>query len=197
MHEFFGSGAILRGAEIVLGLQMKSAGYSRLHFFKDRDGELTVGTEWGLLVRSRVRVPARSERRQAAGDSQGQGSGHLEVDPGLTEDELRTRTGYAERTVRDALGATFSTGPDGVRFWTLLGGDMTGSGSAAVRHPPATGNRAPMRQPLLPAGEIGAYWRRETKTFAELLIDCEEDHYARAVILGMLREEQLRGGRGG
>ena len=50
MHEFFGSSAYLRGAEIVIGLQRLSDGYAKLHFFKDRDGDLpAIGTHWGLL----------------------------------------------------------------------------------------------------------------------------------------------------
>ena len=48
-HEFFGSSAYLRGAEVVLGLQRVSDGYSRLHFLKDRDGDLPIGESWGLL----------------------------------------------------------------------------------------------------------------------------------------------------
>ena len=35
---------------------------------------------------------------------------------------------------------------------------------------------------------IGAYWGPPTRTFAELLIDCEEDQVPRAVLVGMLRE---------
>jgi len=46
------------------------------------------------------------------------------------------------------------------------------------------------------AGEIGAYWRTEPKTFAELLIDCEESPHTRGVILGTLHEMELRGGSG-
>ena len=48
------------------------------------------------------------------------------------------------------------------------------------------------------AGRIGELWLDpRSRTFAELLIDCEDDPYTRAVILVMLREEELRGGLGG
>jgi hypothetical protein len=39
------------------------------------------------------------------------------------------------------------------------------------------------------ADAIGSYWGNpKTRTFAELLIDCEEDKVLRAVLVGMLRE---------
>jgi hypothetical protein len=39
------------------------------------------------------------------------------------------------------------------------------------------------------ADAIGSYWANpKTRTFAELLIDCEEDRVLRAVLVGMLRE---------
>jgi hypothetical protein len=40
------------------------------------------------------------------------------------------------------------------------------------------------------ADRIGSYWGNpKTRTFAELLIDCEEDRtLSRAVLVGMLRE---------
>ncbi len=49
IHDLFGSSAYVRGAEVVLGLQRLSDGYSKLHFLKDRDGDLPIGTSWGLL----------------------------------------------------------------------------------------------------------------------------------------------------
>ena len=39
------------------------------------------------------------------------------------------------------------------------------------------------------ADRIGGYWGNpNTRTFAELLIDCEKDRTLRAVLVGMLRE---------
>ncbi len=45
------------------------------------------------------------------------------------------------------------------------------------------------------AAVIGEYWSHPmTRSFAEFLIDLEEDRAARAVVVGMLRERKRYGG---
>ena len=102
MHEFFGSTAYLRGAEVVLGLQMLRDGYSRLHFFKDRDGDLPLGEAWGSLFDRESgyrRDPDDGKPKQTAAHKV---SELLQVDPGMTIAQLVEASGYAERTVKDA-----------------------------------------------------------------------------------------------
>lgn len=105
IHEFFGSSAYLRGAEIVLGLQLVRDGYSRLHYFKDRDGELPVRKSWGLLfdrAEGYRRDPEDGERKQTAAEMVAE---LLEADPTMTDAQLMAATDKKERTIRNARKA--------------------------------------------------------------------------------------------
>lgn len=68
IHDVFGSTALSRGAEIVLGLQRTGVGTSRLHFFKDRDGDLPVGESWELLFDASGRGYESTLHRQRDGE---------------------------------------------------------------------------------------------------------------------------------
>jgi hypothetical protein len=122
MHDLFGSGAYLRGAEVVIGLQFVRTGYSKLHFFKDRDGDLPVGTAWGLLFDRETgfrRDPNDGKPKETISDKV---RAALEVEPGLSLAELMQTTGGAERTIRDALrniGATEKPGPHNLKLWSV------------------------------------------------------------------------------
>jgi hypothetical protein len=49
LHDIAGSGAIVRGAEVVVAIERLAHGYGRLRILKDRDGDLTVGEAWPLI----------------------------------------------------------------------------------------------------------------------------------------------------
>ncbi len=49
LDDVAGSGAVTRGAEVVVGIERLGEGYARLRFLKDREGELPVGLAWGLV----------------------------------------------------------------------------------------------------------------------------------------------------
>jgi hypothetical protein len=49
LHDVAGSGAVTRGAEIVLGIERLNHGYARLRYLKDREGELPIGEHISLL----------------------------------------------------------------------------------------------------------------------------------------------------
>lgn len=48
IDDISGSGAVSRGAEVVIGIERLNPGYARLRFLKDRDGDLPVGEAWSL-----------------------------------------------------------------------------------------------------------------------------------------------------
>jgi hypothetical protein len=123
IHDIFGSTAYLRGAEVVVGLQFVRPGYSRLHFFKDRDGDLPLGERWGLLFDREEgfrRDPEDGKPRETAATKI---AGLLGAQPGMTERQLIEASGYKERTVRDALKALSAqwvrSGRNGQKVWTL------------------------------------------------------------------------------
>jgi hypothetical protein len=49
LHDVAGSGAAVRGAEVVVAIERLSHGYARLRVLKDRDGDLPVGDAWPLV----------------------------------------------------------------------------------------------------------------------------------------------------
>jgi hypothetical protein len=85
---------------------------------------------------------------------------------------------------------------------SLLGRELRRDGGGAPgssRGPPPAARAELLHVLRLPdfdrADAIGSYWGHpETRSFAEPLIDCEEDRTLQAVLVGMLREME-RGDR--
>lgn len=117
--DLFGSGAFLRGAEVVLGLQRTRPGAAKLHFFKDRDGDLPVGEAWGLLFDREQGFRRDPEDGKATLTAPERVREVLEADPGMTTEALMGATGYAERTVRDALRELGATAIGKPKRWAL------------------------------------------------------------------------------
>jgi len=120
MHEFFGSGAYGWGAEVIIGIQMLRVGYSRLHWFKDRDGDLPIGQTWGLLFdrdSGYRRDPADQQKRQTSAERVVE---ILQGTPGRTVEDIAEETKLAIRTIKAALKASLcvaKTGAHGTKVW--------------------------------------------------------------------------------
>ena len=103
IFDISGSGAFTFGAEVIVGLRRVSSGYSFLHWWKDREGDLGCMHErWGLLFdqqhgfrrdpRDIDRTPIRDQVRVALGDT-----------PEMTIADLREATDAKQATIRRAL----------------------------------------------------------------------------------------------
>ncbi|MGH2964234.1 MAG: AAA family ATPase [Solirubrobacterales bacterium] len=119
LHEFFGSSAYTRGAEVVAGLQRRRPGYSHLHFFKDRDGDLPVGEAWGLIFDREEGFRRDPEDGKAKVTTEEQVRDLVEADPDITTEALMEATGKAERTVRAALTKIGAVGAGKPKRWRL------------------------------------------------------------------------------
>ncbi|MGH3032120.1 MAG: AAA family ATPase [Gaiellaceae bacterium] len=123
LDELFGSGAFNWGTEVALGLERPRPGYSRLHFLKDRDGDLPVGERWGLLFDRESGFRRDPEDGKPRETTAGKVRELLEADPGITTEALLEATGRAERTVRSALreveAESTGGGAGGPKRWYL------------------------------------------------------------------------------
>ena len=98
INDIFGSGAYTRGAEVVLGIQRVRNGYSRLYFFKDRDGSLEVGGRWGLLFDREQGF--RRDPNDGKPSTEEQLRALKAADPNITQAQAAEAIGVSERTIR-------------------------------------------------------------------------------------------------
>jgi AAA domain-containing protein/primase-like protein len=98
IHDLFGSSAYVRGAEVVLGLQRIGDGYARLHFLKDRDGDLPIGAKWGLLFNREDGY--RRDPKDAGPPTRERVAELRTEDVTLTQAQVAEMLDLSERTVR-------------------------------------------------------------------------------------------------
>jgi hypothetical protein len=98
VHDLAGSGAAVRGAEIIIAIERVSDGYSRLRFLKDRSGRLPVGDAWGLLF------DRESGYRRDPNDGKARDI-HAELLAVLADGEWRTLTELRRKEEDGGVGA--------------------------------------------------------------------------------------------
>jgi hypothetical protein len=126
LHDVAGSGAVVRGAEIVLALERLSHGYARLRFLKDRDGDLPVGEAWGLLFDRESGYRRDPSDTAQPRDLLAEIAAYVEEHPGSTTNEIATGVSAGRARVSEVLKAsdlfTFEPGPNKSRLWVARAG---------------------------------------------------------------------------
>lgn len=108
LHDIAGSGAIIRGAEVVIALERLSHGYARLRILKDRDGDLPVGEAWPLIFErgEGFKLDPKEERTIEDLETRILGDQH----GWRTVKEWAKDLGARETTVKDILNRLVVTG---------------------------------------------------------------------------------------
>lgn len=123
IDDIFGSTAIVRGAEIVIAVQRVTTGYSRLYFFKDRDGDDTiqVGEHWNLLFDRDTGYRRDPQDTAPARDLTAEIVSWLLEHPRSTTNEVAAGVSAGRKHVSDILKKdpqfSFQPGPNRSRQW--------------------------------------------------------------------------------
>jgi hypothetical protein len=160
LHDIAGSGAVVRGAEVVIAIERLSHGYARLRFLKDRDGDLPVGDAWPLLF-DREQGFRRDTTGTVERDIAGEIEEFLLEHPWSTTNAIREGIAAGKDRVIETLKAsarfTYERGPNNAHLWVVCGsqnhsdhpslavGDGSGLGdvSGPLRGPSTETTRAP------------------------------------------------------
>lgn len=117
MHEFFGSSAYLRGAEVVVGIEMIRYGYSKLHWFKDRDGDLEIGKAWGMVFSHAEGFRRDPNEGPEARSTTEKIRDVLTQTPGMTKAQIAAALELSPKTIARALKGLGITS-EGGNQWT-------------------------------------------------------------------------------
>lgn len=109
IHDPAGSGAITRGAEIVLGIERVAHGHARLRYLKDRDSDLPVGEAWHLLYNRREGYTRDPKDLEPARDYP-EDIKATKDDRWLTLREWKDLVGTSQERTREALETLLTNG---------------------------------------------------------------------------------------
>jgi putative DNA primase/helicase len=99
MHDVFGSSGLIRGAEVVVGIERLEESRARLHFWKDREGDLPVGTKWVLKFSAEDGYEVVSEGKMQTIDDRIVTALREANGAGMTKKEIAAHLELGERTV--------------------------------------------------------------------------------------------------
>lgn len=134
ISDISGSGAIVRGAEVVLGIKLMSGmpeggegyGKSKLHFWKDRDGDLPVGRTWDLKFKPEEGFSIDESAKLSNTDRLRELLARM-WPAKMALDDMADRLGLAKKTVErhlktiqgEGTEVVKTTGPHGVLLYGL------------------------------------------------------------------------------
>lgn len=110
MNDVFGSGSLVRGAEMVLGIKKTAPGHSTLYFWKDRDGDLSEWREWKLLFSHSTGFERDPQDIEPPVDQQIRDAFLSAGGAILSVKQIEGMTGASDRRLRDKLKAMVETG---------------------------------------------------------------------------------------
>lgn len=138
IDDIFGSSATVRGAEIVVGIQRLASGFSRLHWFKDRDGDDTIelGGHWNLLFDREIGYRRDPNDTAPPRDLAAEIQAWLIQSPHATTNAIVAGVGAGKGRVSKILKEdarfTFEPGPNNARLWVVRAPENHSD------HPPTT-----------------------------------------------------------
>jgi hypothetical protein len=105
MDDIYGHSSLVRGAEVVLGLQMVAQGVSRLFFWKDRSGVMAGADPWMLRYEEAEGYTALKREKIGASDTE---RAVIQVlapiyPDGLTRPQIEERTRLPTSSVKSVL----------------------------------------------------------------------------------------------
>jgi hypothetical protein len=131
MHDVFGSSGLIRGAEIVVGIERLEENRARLHWWKDREGDLPVGKKWVLKFSASDGYEVMNEGKMVSDDERIVTALRDANGGGMSYSQLGTELGIARRTLEAHIAGLEKegvvearVGPRGAKTWFMKDGEI-------------------------------------------------------------------------